>query len=137
MKKIIFGAGTDKNWLSFALLILRLTVGILMLTHGFPKLVNFGQMSHGFFNLFNIGSNVSLALDIFAEVFCSILLIIGLASRPALIPLILAMAVAVFMVHAGQALSVKELAIHYLASYIVLLIAGPGKYSVDYLIGGK
>jgi putative oxidoreductase len=136
MKKIIFGAGTDKNWLSLALLILRLTVGILMLTHGFPKLVNFSQMSHGFFNLFNMGSNVSLALDIFAEVFCSLLLIIGIASRPALIPLIIAMAVAVFMVHAGQALSAKELAVHYLVSYIVLFIAGAGKFSVDHMIAG-
>jgi putative oxidoreductase len=136
MKKIIFGAGTDKGWLSLALLILRLTVGVLMLTHGFPKLVHYSEMSHGFFNLINIGSNVSLALDIFAEVFCSILLIIGIATRPALIPLIIAMAVAVFMFHAGQALSAKELAIHYLASYIVLFIAGPGKFSSDYMISG-
>jgi putative oxidoreductase len=85
----------------------------------------------------NIGSHTTLILVMITEVFCSVLLILGIATRPVLIPLIIVMMVALFVVLAGKSLSARELPIHYLASYIVLIIAGAGKYSVDFLIAGK
>jgi putative oxidoreductase len=63
---------------SFAALILRLGLGlIMMVSHGYDKLQHFAKYSTGFSDPFHLGSRVSLSLDIFAEFFCSCLLVLG------------------------------------------------------------
>lgn len=84
-----------------------------------------------------LGSELSLALTVFAEFVCAILLILGLATRLATIPLIITMVVAGFIVHGNDPFGKKEMALLYLAVYFVLLITGPGKYSLDNSLGGK
>jgi putative oxidoreductase len=44
------------------------------------------------------------------------------------------MIVAALIIHAPDAFEKKELAFHYLLTYLFLLVAGPGKYSIDHLI---
>ena len=76
---------------SFAVLILRLGLGlIMMVTHGYDKLQHFSKYSSGFSDPFHLGTTVSLSLDIFAEFFCSCLIVLGLFTRLACIPLIIA-----------------------------------------------
>ncbi len=78
-----------------ALLLLRLGVGGLMLTHGIPKLMRlFGSDPIQFGDPIGIGVEASLTLAVFSEVICSVLIIIGLGTRLAAIPLIITMAVA-------------------------------------------
>src|SRR5438552_19091940 len=121
---------------SLATLILRLGLGIIMLAaHGYDKLQHFAKYSARFSDPFHMGSKISLSLDIFAEFFCSCLIILGLFTRLACIPLIIAMSVALFYVHQGDAFGNGERAALYLAGYIALLFVGPGKVSVDKLIG--
>ena len=121
---------------SFATLILRLGLGILMLiAHGYDKLQHFAKYSGGFSDPFHIGSKVSLSFDIFAEFFCSCLLILGLFTRLACIPLILAMSVALFYSHQGDVFGMGERSALFLTGFIALLCLGPGKVSVDRLIG--
>ncbi len=67
-----------------------------------------------------------------AEVGCSLLLIVGLASRLAAIPLAFTMLVALFVVHANDPWKVKELAATYLLVYVALMLAGPGRFSLDH-----
>ena len=117
---------------SFGLLILRVAICAMMLTHGLYKLSHFSDMSQNF-NPIGIGGTLSLSLVIFAEVFCSIAVLLGLFTRLAVIPLIVAMCVAVFS-HAGQAFSAKELALLYLTFYTAILMMGPGRYSIDRLL---
>ena len=69
-----------------------------------------------------------------AEVVAAILLILGLGTRFVLIPLIITMLVAFFIVHADDPFSKKELALLYLIPFISLFLTGPGKYSLDALI---
>ncbi|MFT4092996.1 MAG: DoxX family protein [Niabella sp.] len=122
---------------SIALLLLRLTAGALMLAnHGMKKISNFSHIAaKGFADPFHIGSKASLSLTIFAEVFCSALIIAGLLTRIAAIPLIIAMIVALFIAHGGQIFGDGESAGIYLAIYITLFLVGPGKYSLDKKIG--
>ena len=54
-----------------AMLLLRLSLGILMMHTGYNKLVHFGEMQHKFMNFMGIGSTASLALVVFAEFFFS------------------------------------------------------------------
>ena len=118
-----------------AMLLLRLTVGILMMMHGYDKLRNFSTLEPKFMNFMGIGSSLSLALLIFAEFFCSLFLILGLFTRLAAIPLIIATCVMVFKAHNADVFGDGETATLYLASYMVLLLAGPGRVSVDSMIG--
>src|ERR1051325_8195914 len=121
---------------SLAILILRLGLGTIMLVaHGYDKVQNFSKYSAGFSDPFHVSSRVSLSLDIFAEFFCTCLIILGLFTRLACIPLIIAMCVALFYAHHGDVFGVGEKDALYLAGFIVLLCLGPGKVSVDGLIG--
>lgn len=116
-----------------ALLILRLGVGGLMLTHGIPKLMRlFGSDPIQFGDPIGIGVEASLTLAVFSEVICSVLIIIGLGTRLASIPLIITMAVAFFIVHAADPFQNKELALFFLIVYVVLALTGSGKYSLDH-----
>ena len=121
---------------SFAILILRLGLGMIMLvTHGYDKLRHSSKYAAGFSDPFHLGSRVSLSMDIFAEFFCSCLIILGLFTRLACIPLIIAMSVALFNAHHGDAFGNGERSALFLTGYIALLFVGPGKVSIDKLIG--
>ena len=134
MKKLFSTKYTD-NSISFALLVLRIAIGGLMIPHGYQKLMSFAAKSSGFSDPFHIGGPASMSLTIFAEFFCAVFILIGLMTRFATIPLIVAMSVAVFVAHKGQVFGDGEHAALYLAGYITLLFTGPGKISMDKLIG--
>src|SRR5258706_3116192 len=121
MLKKLFAPGNDSFVTSFGLIIFRIWLGLtLMLNHGLAKLENFKDMSSDFADPLGIGPATSLALVIFAEVFASGLLVLGLATRFASVVLIVNMGVAFFMVHkhslSGQ--HSGELAFIYLAGYV-------------------
>lgn len=115
---------------SIGLLVLRVGVALLMMTHGFAKMSNFSAMSASF-DPIGLGGTLSLGLVVFAEVFCSIALLVGLFTRAAMIPLIINMLVAALVAHSGDPLAAKEMALLYLIAYVTVLFTGPGKYSVD------
>ena len=134
MKKL-FSANYSAGALNAAMLILRLSFGILMMMHGYDKLTHFSEYQGKFMNFMGIGVSASLALVVFAEFFCSIFLILGLFTRLAAIPLIIATCVMVFKAHNGDVFGDGQTAALYLTGYIVLLFVGPGKVSVDGMIG--
>ena len=134
MKKL-FSTRYSAGAVNAALLLLRICVGVLMMNHGYNKLINFGSMHIKFMNFLGIGSTMSLALVVFAEFFCSLFLILGLFTRLAAIPLIITMSVALYQAHHLQIFGEGEEAALYLGCYLVLLLMGPGKVSVDNLIG--
>jgi putative oxidoreductase len=134
MKKILsvkYSAGAFNT----AMLLLRLGLGILIMHHGYDKLVHFGERKIDFTNFMGIGSTASLALVVFAEFFCGLFIIIGLFTRLACIPLIIVMCVIIFKIDGGQVFDKFETPVLYLAGYLVLLLVGPGRVSVDSMIG--
>lgn len=84
-----------------------------------------------------IGSTFSLLLAISAEVLGSLAVMFGILHRPALIPMMFTMCVAIFSVHAGQPFAAKELAVLYLSVFVLLFISGPGRYSIDRMIADR
>lgn len=114
-----------------SLLIFRVVVGLMMLPHGWPKLANFAERAERFADPLGIGKTLSLSGTVFAEFFCSLLLVAGLFTRAALIPLIFTFVIICFVVHGSDPIGEKETALLFLLSYIVLFLTGPGKYSVD------
>jgi putative oxidoreductase len=121
-----------------ALLIARAGIGLLMLTHGLPKMMLlFSGEPVQFPSVLGMNPELSLAIAVFAEVACSILLLAGLATRLAVLPLIATMLIAALFIHAADPFIKQEPAFQYLLVYVVLLFAGSGKYSIDYLLQRK
>lgn len=106
-----------------------------MILHGFNKLIHFTDKVKKFPDPIHIGSTLSLSLVIFAEFFCAVLLVFGLLTRLAAIPLVIAMSVALFVVHGGRVFDDGESAALFLTVFTCLLFVGPGKFSLDRLIG--
>lgn len=131
IQKILNPGSYSKN-IDIALLILRLTVGFFMLSHGMGKFYNLiGDAPIQFPDPLGVGTTASLGLAVFSEVLCSILLIVGLGTRLAAIPLIITMLVAAFIIHATDGFGKQELPLMYVAIYLVIAIAGAGKISID------
>ena len=108
--KRLFSTKASDNAISFALLILRITAGGLIIPHGYSKLMSFASRSSGFSDPYHIGSSTSMAL-------------------------IIGMGTVVFMINHGNLTGKNETPVLFLGCFIVLLITGPGKASIDRLIG--
>jgi putative oxidoreductase len=123
---------TQEKKTDISLLILRLYVGFAMFYgHGF------GEEEITFADPFGIGASASLALAVFAEVLCSVLVAVGLFTRLSTIPLMITMLVAWTFVHWGDPFGDQELPIFYLVAYVVLFLQGPGWYSIDSLMNRR
>ena len=129
--------GYNKTLLDWALLALRIFVGVGMLTHGFPKLMMLLSGKIEFINFFGIGEKTSLILAVFAEVLCSLFFLMGLFTRFTVFPLIITMLVAVFVVHNNDPFAKQEMALLYLFHYLLIFVAGPGSISIDRMINRK
>ena len=128
---------TETKYLNgdLALLVGRIAFALLMLTHGLPKMMTlFSGDPVQFPAEFGMSAELSLTLAVFAEVLCSLLILVGLGTRAATIPLIITMLVAVFSIHAADAFAQKELAVLYLVAFVILFVAGSGRYSLDHLV---
>lgn len=123
---------TSPYSLDLGLLLIRIVSGgTLLMFHGLGKLTNFAERKDSFADPLGVGSTFSLSLVVFAEFFCSALVILGAYSRLALVPLIINMSVIMFVVHGGDSLKQRELPLFFLCSFIMLFLTGPGKISVD------
>ena len=138
MKKVISSIiAPNQKFLSLGLLILRVLVGITMLTHGLAKLTSFSELSATFPDPIGLGSTLSLNLIIGAEVGCSLFVIVGAFTRLATIPLVFSMLVVIFVVHTNDPFQMRELPFLYLGIYILLFFTGAEKKSIDSIIYKK
>lgn len=124
---------TDRGY-GAGLLILRVAAGAFLMTHGLAKIMDFAALSQTFLDPIGLGPQLSLILIVFAEFFCSILLILGLLTRLALIPMIIGMIVAAFFTFPQFSFEGSEKALLYLVVFVSLMFTGAGAYSLDRLI---
>ncbi len=121
---------------------LRVIVGFVFLMHGGQKWFSFGP--HGtaasFSSLHIPFPFLSALLAMSAELFCGLFLVLGLFTRPATIPLIIVMLVALLSVHIRHGLFLPygcEYVLVMLAALIAIRTLGPGEASIDKAFGGR
>jgi putative oxidoreductase len=135
MKKI-FSTRYSETAFDLSMFLLRAGFGLfLFLKFGLSKMMKFEEMQNDFADPFHIGHTLSLLLVIFAEVFCSVLLVMGLLSRLASFVLVILFIVIIFVVNKDSPVKENEKAFLYLFAFLTTLLCGPGKWSIDKLIG--
>ncbi len=120
---------TIKN--DIALAILRIVPSAMLMTHGIPKFKKLIIGDFQFADPIDIGETPSLFLAVIGEVVCPILLIIGFKTRWAAVPSAITMLVAALFVHRDDPFSVKEHPLMFLTFFVLIMLLGPGKYSID------
>ncbi len=133
MKKL-FSTGYTTSVFNLALFILRVGSGILMIHHGYDKMVKFNEYAPNFIHFLGLSGTISLSLVIFAEFFCSIFVMLGLFTRLACIPLVIDTFYAVAKGHKYDVLGAGEHASLFFLIFLTVLLTGPGKISVDGMI---
>ena len=123
--------------INLALLVLRIVISSMMLTHGGPKFLRLLDGNMKFGDPIGIGSEVSFLLVVFAEFFCSIFIILGLGTRLASIPLLITMLVALLIAHEADPILDHVNVLGYIVTYVILFFTGSGKHSLDYKIFQK
>lgn len=123
------------------LLLLRVVLGMIFISHGYPKLAHPGAM-HGMFSQHGLPAYFAEVSGVL-EVFGGGLLILGLFSRVAALLLTVEMAVAIWKVHSGDGLMAihnYEFPLTLLAGCFALATVGAGQASMDYALyesGGR
>lgn len=117
--------------------ILRLTVGTLMLPHGIAKMMNGHDKIIAQLQDTSLPNFLWLGVPV-AEIIAPICLILGIFTRIASTLIIFTMIMTFVLVHsmAGFAVNLEkgafnaELSIFYLFTSLVIILIGPGKYSI-------
>ena len=138
---VIFkGEPISPRGVSVTVLILRVFAGAMMIPYGIGKIEGFEQYSENFFeDPIGIGMVPSLVLTIFAQVVCSSALVLGLFTRAAAIVLAFNMLVAsrYHLFDDFDDFATLSLPLLFLGIYVVLILFGGGRYSVDHAIFGR
>ena len=129
---ILKGLCHHKDW---GTLVLRVVTGLFFIAHGFGKFWG----SPGFQGWSGMVTGM-LHLPVFfaylvaiVELGGGLLLVAGLWTRYATIPIMIVMLVAIFAVKISKGVMAAELEISHLAELVALLFLGSGAYGVDRL----
>jgi putative oxidoreductase len=115
-----------------AKLLLRVSYSLLLMTHGFPKLGKLFSDEIKFPDPLSVGDGNSLFLTVLGEFVAPFFIIIGYKTRLFSFFPAFTMLIAAFVVHFEDPFGKKELAILYLLGFVLVMLFGPGKYSIDY-----
>jgi putative oxidoreductase len=135
----LFQVNRDSSTTSAGLLVLRLFVGLgIFVKHGIEKLTGYSTMVQHFPNLMHIGPHAGLAFALLSDGISTVLLVLGLATRPAALICLINLTTAFLLVHHAAFLKDghAELVVAYIGCVLTLLITGPGRYSADSRIAG-
>lgn len=115
----------------FGLLFLRVSAALLLLQiHGLPKLLNWSTELQRIEDPFGLGATLTLAMAVFAEVVCPVLLILGVFARLACLPVLAVLGIALVVVHPEWTLEEAQFAWLFAVLYAGLAITGPGAWAI-------
>lgn len=116
-----------------AMLVYRIGIGAAMFyIHGWKKVTDFAGTVANIPDPFGMGGKTSAIISIVANIVCTALIAIGLFTRPAAAFILSVTTVGLFVVHAADPWTVKDVPLMYTLAFGLLLLLGPGRYSIDF-----
>lgn len=138
-KRVLAMLQSLSTWLPA--LLLRLTIGLVFASTGWGKVHNIDKVTAFFTELKIPMPHLNAIVVGWSELVCGSLLVVGLATRFAVIPLIVSMIVALLTAIRPDIHGVLDLVGKDEWLYMIVLIAigvlGPGKASIDKLVADK
>jgi putative oxidoreductase len=95
-----------------------------------PKVLHYSSQAAVIEDPFHLGKTLSLSFAIFAEFVCPPLMILGIATCLAAIPILLVTVIALAFVHREWTLEQCQFAWMLLILFGTIAIAGPGQYQL-------
>lgn len=115
-----------------ALLVFRLLAGFaLFRVHGLDKLLHFQHEAATMPDPFGLGGPFSATFAMFSDVGCALLVMLGLLARPAAVGVLSTTLVGLLVVHLHDPWTLKDAPLTYATMFLLVLLAGPGRFSLD------
>ena len=122
---------------SFGLLILRISIGTMLIHHGYEKTADIENFADAFVRPIGIPFPILASyIAAYSEIYGSWLLIAGLFTRLASLSIVGTIGVAIYhaIVTAGFNIYLLELLILYMGGALCILLIGGGDFSIDKLL---
>ncbi len=122
----------SQRLLDSGLLVFRLLAGFALLrVHGWEKIANYKEEVRSIPDPFGLGGEVNVAIAIFSDVFCALLVMGGLFTRLACVAILVTTLVGLLFVHINDPWHGRDVPMVYSIMFLVILLLGPGKHSLD------
>ncbi|MCM1348127.1 MAG: DoxX family protein [Firmicutes bacterium] len=135
---------TGFSYTNMARLFMRLFVGVMFMQFGIRQLTMYHELVNEFPSMLGLSPQACLVIMITIELVCSLLIMVGFLTRFATIPAVLSMTAAEvwiandLMPHINlwgiTSTQPGYLPVMFIGIFLFLLLAGPGKISVDYFL---
>ena len=140
--KTFFMFNAGHTYSNLSRLFLRLFTGLMFLQMGIRQMLHLEEFAHQAMGAMGLQFESTIVAIVVVEIVCAVFIILGLFTRVALIPSIgvmlyaeTVMASATSVSSAGQMFIFEPgYPIMFLGIFAYMLLAGPGKISLDYLI---
>ena len=119
---------------SFGLLILRISIGTMLIHHGYEKTADINNFADAFVRPIGIPFPIlSSYIAAYSEIYGSWLVIVGLFTRFAALSIVGTIGVAIYhaIVTAGFNIYLLELLILYMGGSLCILLLGSGDFAID------
>lgn len=137
--KNLFMFSVGHTYSNLSRLFLRLFTGVMFLQFGIRQVLHFDVIAPTYSGFWGLSPEVSVSIIVVVELLCATCIVLGLLTRIAVIPA-LALMIYVEGLLMGPDVSNQLFTfqpgypIMFIGIFVYMLLAGPGKISVDYLI---
>lgn len=123
------------NLYNAAILVFRVAISLeLIIVHGLKKIGAGGNELEIVPNPFGLDPSLNQFLAASSDLVFPLLIILGVGTRLATIPILVVTLTGYFIMHAGESLAEKDISFIYSMSFFLIAIIGAGKFSFDYAI---
>lgn len=114
------------------LLFARIAGSLLLLhVHGLPKILHYQNELAHIDDPLRMGHTLTLWCALFAEVLCPVLIVLGLLTRLAALPVVFLLAVSMVLVHPEWSIAEGQFGWLLVIVFGTIALSGAGRYSVD------
>ena len=142
MLKKLFLYNAGYTYSNLSRLFLRLFTGVMFLQLCVRQLLHIDELTPAFEGFLGLSAETSVTILLVVESLCAAFIIMGLLMRVALIPPFIIMCIAEYALLVSSSTATAGVfsfqpgyPMMFLGIFIYLMLAGPGKISLDYIIG--